>query len=96
MKIVEIAALDNGAHRNQSGGVSVVPEGWARLPDDLATPNFPFGTVTAENIGGVMTVTSWVPGVIPEPEPEPEPAPTEMEQLRADIDYIAMETGVVL
>ena len=30
-------------------------------------------------------------------EPEPEIAePTELEQLRADVDYIAMETGVEL
>ena len=28
--------------------------------------------------------------------PEPEPEPTELEQLRADVDYIAMETGVEL
>ena len=26
----------------------------------------------------------------------PEPEPTELEQLRADVDYIAMETGVEL
>ena len=35
----------------------------------------------------------------PEPEPtqtEPEPAPTETEQLRADVDYIAVMTGVAL
>jgi hypothetical protein len=28
--------------------------------------------------------------------PEPQPEPTELEQLRADVDYIAMETGVEL
>lgn len=33
----------------------------------------------------------------PLPEPEPaDPEPTELEQMRADIDYIAMETGVEL
>ncbi len=32
----------------------------------------------------------------PEPEPEPEPEPTELEQLRADVDYIAIMTGVEL
>ena len=35
-----------------------------------------------------------------EQEPEPiepiEPGPTDFEQLRADVDYIAMETGVEL
>lgn len=29
-------------------------------------------------------------------QPEPEPEPTKLEQLRADVDYIAMETGVEL
>ena len=48
---------------------------------------------TFEN--GVLTLTN-------EPEPEIveeviiEPEPTELEQLRADVDYIAMETGVEL
>lgn len=96
MKIIEIAALSNGAHRNQSGSFRVVPAGWAVIPDGMTLESFPFGEITAEEIDGVMTVTSWVPGVMPEPEPEPEPEPTEMEQLRADVDYIAMEMGVDL
>ena len=96
MKIIEIAALDNGAHRNQTGNFSAIPDGWAIIHDGMETPNFPFGEVVAEEIDGVMTVTKWTPGEIPEPEPEPEPEPTELEQLRADVDYIAMETGVEL
>ena len=39
----------------------------------METKNFPFGNVTAEEIDGIMTVTSWIPGEIPGPEPEPEP-----------------------
>lgn len=73
MKIVEIKALDNGAHRNQMGDFTTIPEGWAVIPDDMETPNFPFGEVTAKEIDGTMTVTKWVAGVIPEPEPIPEP-----------------------
>lgn len=77
MKLMEIAALDNGAHRNQTiDSLSVIPEGWAVIPDDMECENFPFGEVTAEEIEGVMTVTSWTPGVMPEPEPEAEPEPT--------------------
>ena len=39
---------------------------------------------------------SWTdPDTIPVPE-EPVAEPTELEQMRADIDYIAMETGVEL
>lgn len=73
MTIIEISALENGAHRNQSGNMQTFPDGWAVIPDGMGTENFPFGDVTAEEINGVMTVTSWTPGVMPEPEPEPEP-----------------------
>ena len=76
MKIIEITALDNGAHRNQSGGISVVPEGWAVVPADMECENFPFGEVEVAEVDGVMTVTSWSPLPMPEPEPVPEPEPT--------------------
>ena len=33
MRIIEIAALDNGAHRNQDSQLSKVPEGWALIPE---------------------------------------------------------------
>ena len=95
MLIIEIAALDNGAHRNQTYH-KIIPDGWAVDINNLCVENFPFGEVVAQEIDGVMTVTKWTPWEIPEPEPEPEPEPTELEQLRADVDYIAMETGVEL
>lgn len=49
-----------------------IPEGWAILPDDMETPNFPFGEITVDD-STPPVVTSWTPGVMPEPEPEPEP-----------------------
>ena len=74
MTIIEIIASDNGSHRNQASTTSIaVPEGWAVVPEGMETPNFPFGAVEAEEINGVMTVTRWTAGEIPEPEPEPEP-----------------------
>lgn len=73
MRIIEIAPLDNGAHKNQNGGLSVVPDGWAVVPADMECENFPFGDVEVAEINGVMTVTQWTPGVMPEPEPIPEP-----------------------
>ena len=76
MNIIEIAPLENGAHRNQSGGISVVPEGWAVVPADIVTENFPFGEITVEDVNGVPTVTSWSPLPMPEPEPVPENEPT--------------------
>lgn len=76
MYIIEIAALDNGAHRNQTYP-GVVPDGWALIREDVSTlENFPFGEVTAEEVDGVMTMTSWTPGEMPEPEPKPEAEPT--------------------
>ena len=85
MKIIEIDALYNGAHRNQTG-LSVLPEGWARIPDEMETQNFPFGVVTAEEIDGVMTVTGWIPGTMPEPEPKPEPKPEPEPEPPTDIE----------
>lgn len=72
MRIIEITVLENGAHRNQTYH-GVIPDGWAAVPDDMVCENFPFGDVDAEEINGVMTVTKWTAGVVPEPEPEPEP-----------------------
>ena len=83
MRIIEIAPLENGAHRNQSGTFRNIPNGWAVIPDGMATENFPFGEVVAEDIDGIVTVTSWVAGVIPEPEPLPEPKPSDTEVINA-------------
>lgn len=83
MKIIEITAQENGAHRNQTANLKTVPQGWAVIPDGMDTPNFPFGEITVEEIDGVMTVTSWTPGTIPDPDPTPEPEPTDTEVLNA-------------
>lgn len=77
MTIIEIIASDNGSHRNLTSTASIaIPEGWAVIPDGMETENFPFGEVEVEEIDGVMTVTRWTAGEIPEPEPEPEPEAT--------------------
>ncbi len=83
MRIVEIKALDNGAHNNQTinGVLANIPDGYAVIPDNMICDNFPFGEVKAADIDGMMTVTEWIPGVIPEPEPMPEPEPTAEELL---------------
>lgn len=91
MTIIEIQALPNGAHRNQTvSGAVAVPDGWAIIPANMAIPGtFPFVLLTVEG----QTVTGMEPGIMPEPEI---PAPTEAEQLRADIDYLAAMAGVSL
>lgn len=73
MRIIEITQLENGAHKNYEIFSTNVPDGCAVIPDDLETPNFPFGTVEVEEVDGVMTVTAWTAGEIPEPEPPAEP-----------------------
>lgn len=81
MTIIEITALPNGAHRNQTvSGAVMVPDGWAVLPDGMDTPNFPFGEVTV-NDAAPPVVTSWTAGELPEPEPEPDPPPTTEERV---------------
>ena len=95
MNIIEIKALENGAHRNQSSNsILLVPEGWAVIPDGMETPNFPFGDITTEKVDGVMTVTSWTAGIIPEVTAEEPVSP--MERMRADIDFIAAMKGIEL
>lgn len=44
MKIIEIQALSNGAHRNQkSESLTTIPKGYAQIPDDMPIPDtFPF------------------------------------------------------
>ena len=71
MTIIEIKALENGGHRNQTGAVVTVPEGWAVIPDDMEIPStFPFVNVEAKD--GI--VTSLTEGIVPE-----KPAPTHAE-----------------
>ena len=93
MRIIEIQALDNSAHRNQIGNFSTIPTGWAEIPADVAIPEtFPFVDVVTS--GG--KIVSLRERVVPAPEPEPEPEPTETEQLRADVDFLAAMAGVTL
>lgn len=87
MRIIEITALSNGAHNNQTiygvyPDTFPVPDGWAVIPDGMETPNFPFGDITVDNQTPPV-VTSWTPLPIPEPEPAPEPEPTADEVLNA-------------
>ena len=80
MKIIEIAALDNGAHRNQEGTFRTIPPGWAIIPNSMEIPDtFPFVDITVDG----QTVTSMTAGIVPEPEPEPEPEATDTEVLNA-------------
>ena len=100
MQIIEIKALENGAHRNQNGFIGDIPDGWAVIPDNIETQNFPFGDIDVEEIDGIMTVTRWVPGIIPGQEPSIILNKTKQSKL-AEIsksceDYIYAGTNVTL
>lgn len=92
MKIVEIKAQANGAHRNQTvfGELLNIPEGWAVIPDEMVFENFPFGEVEAEEVDGVLTVTKWTAGTMPEPE-EFEVKPTAEDMLNALVGGMSYE-----
>ena len=87
MKIIKISSLENGAHCNQEiysvdSSAFPVPAGWAILPDDMDTPNFPFGDVTVDD-STPPVVQTWTPLPIPEPEPAPDPSPTTEDRVAA-------------
>lgn len=74
MRIIEIAAQENGAHNNQIINRDIpIPAGWAVIPDDMEIPEtFPFVHVYASG----DEVTRLSPAPVPPPEPEPEPEPS--------------------
>lgn len=79
MVIIEIKALENGAHRNQTVMGSVPPpDGWAVIPEDMEIPEtFPFVNIDAAD--GV--VTAMTAGTVPDPEPAPDPELTVYERV---------------
>ena len=96
MRIIEIAPLPNGAHRNQTGNFKVIPEGWAAIPDKMEIPpTFPFVNIEVE--GNIVTAIA--EGVVPEPAPEPIPEHTaqdDMDAMLVDHEYrlTMLELGV--
>lgn len=76
-KMIEVLALDNGAHRNQTYHGTLY-EGWAIIPKDMELPStFPFVEIEAEEIDGVLTVTNMIEGVLPDPVEPTEPTERE-------------------
>ena len=50
MKIIRIEPNGNGSHNNQTiNGLIPIPDGWTIIPDNMETPNFPFGDITVDN-----------------------------------------------
>lgn len=84
MRLIKIEAETSGGHAYQTiDSISTIPNGWAVVPDDMETPNLPYGDITVEDIGGVMTVTSWVARETPEPTEPTDREPSTEEILNA-------------
>lgn len=85
MLIIEQAALENGAHRNQQGTFREIPEGWLPVMPSIeaeAVGYLPFIVIDEVERGWITKVSQ---GTVPEPEPEPEPEPTETDLLKQQI-----------
>lgn len=81
MLIIEQAALENGAHRNQQGTFRDIPEGWLPVMPSIeaeALGYLPFINIDEVERGYITAVSQ---GEIPPVEPEPEPEPTDTEVL---------------
>lgn len=103
MQIIEIVALENGAHRNQDGFIGDIPDGWAVIPDGMELQNFPFGDLTVDEAQTPPVVTSWTPLPVPD-DPPPEDVPltvearltaleAEAEQAKADREALNILLG---
>jgi hypothetical protein len=94
--IIEIQAREDGGHglQGQSARKECWMEGWIAIPEELVDKAWECkGYCDLVIQDGVLV--DLIPGEVPE-TPEPEDVPTETEQLRADVDYIAVMTGVEL
>ena len=89
MLMIELAALENGAHRNQwIDGVITPPEGWAAVPEELeaeAAGYLPYILLTVEE----GEITGMAQGTIPTPTPEPEPEPDALTQTQLAVAELA-------
>lgn len=89
MLMIELAALENGAHRNQwIDGVITPPEGWAAVPEELeaeAAGYLPYILLTVEE----GEITGMAQGTIPTPTPAPEPEPDALTQTQLAVAELA-------
>ena len=94
MRIIEIVAQPNGAHRNQSGKFSVIPDGWALIPASVAIPDaFPFVDIVVKG----KVVVSMTAGIVPETAEEYVPtARDDTDAMLVDHEYriTLLELGI--
>ena len=84
MHIICLTPDEPGVYNDHKADhITCPPDGWAYIPEDFPKPStFPrLGSIEAEDIDGVMTVTAMTEGTLPDPVPEPEPEPTVWDEL---------------
>lgn len=95
MMIVKIEPTDDGLHlvQSQSHRTNCWIDGYIEVPQNLEIEIF-----ECNGFCDLVIENNKLNGIIPRPNPaQPEETePTPIEQLRADIDYIAIMTGVEL
>lgn len=96
MTIIKLEAI-NGYHlmQSQSHRRACWLPGYIEVPAHLEQAAWESGGWCNLTIEGGRLVGITPTERPPEPEPEPQP-PTELEQLRADVDYLSAMTGVTL
>lgn len=93
LTIIELTPRTDGGHgiQSQSHRSECWLEGWVAVPEALIQTVWDYGGYCELTVKeGVLT------GVTPTERPAAEQAPTQMEQLRADVDYLAAMEGVKL
>lgn len=91
MRIIELQALPNGAHRNQNSSTGLfVPEGWAIIPDDMKIPDsFPFVDVEVESVVVTKLTAREVPNESNDGERLERIA--ELKRLLTETDYVIIK-----
>ncbi len=91
--ILKITADSSGRHsvESQNHRTACWMEGWVAVPDSLVEKVVDCGGCCDLVMDGENLVD-----VVPHQRPEVQSKPSEMEQLRSDVDYLSMMTGVDL
>lgn len=101
MTIIKIEPYDNGAHANQSGNFVTIPDGWIEISSDIIMPDtFPFVNLTLDENNKIKSIeanqTAYDAAATKAAEDAKNIEPTEQEKIQANVDYLAVMTGVEL
>ena len=97
MRIIELQALPNGAHRNQRSSTPLpIPDGWAIIPEDMVLPeSFPFVSIEEEldEKENIHMVTKLTEREVPTDNNDSERIEriAELKQLLTETDYVIIK-----